>query len=62
MNLFKNLVLISSIGLFLSSCSDNKEVREVKKEVIIKETVKSPTGVSGPVIITPVVTPGTTGR
>jgi|GEM_PF-5676734 len=61
MNLFKNLVLISSIGLFLSSCSDKKEVKEVKKEVIIKETVQSPKGVTGPMIITPVLTPGTTG-
>lgn len=59
MNLFKNLVLISSIGLFAVSCSDKKEVKEVKKEVIIKETVQSPTS---PTIITPVVTPGTTGR
>lgn len=61
MNLFKSLVLISSIGLFLTSCSDKKEVKEVKKEVIIKETVQSPTGITAPIIIAPVVTPGTTG-
>ncbi len=59
MNLFKNLVLVSSIGLFAVSCNGDREVKEVRKETVIKETDRPSTS---PTIITPVVSPGTTGR
>lgn len=65
MSLFKNLVLLSSIALFAVSCSDKKEVKEVRKETTVKETVRSTTGATGPIIltpVTPVIAPGTTGR